>query len=388
MARAEGVSTMRFVSCPKRKKSSTTGLLTGGSYGTVRLWTVPKAKEGLSIGSLKAKCQWAVSAFGSKGEGTSDLIILPSASIQSTTANATTHKPLVLLSGNGSSLVLLDTSRCTRKAFSTTVTPTTLASWDMYQLIARDLSKLDPNAKLPARRWIAAHKMNLVEYKCENGVVWHKLNMVLKCGWVVVVELSASLDGTNGVQSNSIALRLHIIHRTTRIECFNSFNERVTILGGMALNFSLPDIPIPSSTPIHSLKNMIWIGDVKAKRYIMPSKDKNTLGEEHGVVLSQPVSTTITSSPLEEQLRHPGDGLVLLDVSSPADQASSSHEGYGGEDYQHNKRIFARVPLINGTPLSLAMHPSGEWMVVGYGMNGRGISLHPLELVSMRKILK
>jgi len=35
----------------------------------------------------------------------------------------------------------------------------------------------------------------------------------------------------------------------------------------------------------------------------------------------------------------------------------------------------------------LAMHPSGEWIVVGYGLNGKRFGLKTLELVCMRKHL-
>ena len=61
--------------------------------------------------------------------------------------------PLVLVAGNGSSLVRLDTNKVTRKAFSTTVSPTITASWDLYQLILREYTnKVDSEARLQVTR--------------------------------------------------------------------------------------------------------------------------------------------------------------------------------------------------------------------------------------------
>ena len=89
--------------------------------------------------------------------------------------------PLVLVAGNGSSLVLLDTNKVTRKAFSTTVTPTITASWDLYQLILREYTnKVDSEAKLPARRWMAAQKMSLLGHgSTSRGVLWYKIGLVV-----------------------------------------------------------------------------------------------------------------------------------------------------------------------------------------------------------------
>ena len=158
--------------------------------------------------------------------------------------------PLVLVAGNGSSLVLLDTNKVTRKAFSTTVTPTITASWDLYQLILREYTnKVDSEAKLPARRWMAAQKMSLLGHgSTSRGVLWYKIGLVVKCGWVFMVEMSLPSSSAAQTQTSSISLRLNIVHHTPRIQCFSSMNERLTTLGGMALQFSLPDIPVPSSS--------------------------------------------------------------------------------------------------------------------------------------------
>jgi hypothetical protein len=190
--------------------------------------------------------------------------------------------------------------------------------------------------------------------------------------------------------SYNVSMRVQIVHRTPRVQCFNSSYEKVSILGGMALNCSLPDMPIPSSLPFDCHKQMIWLGDVKPKKYIMPSKDKFVLCEEHGMI----ISSDATSGEGED--RHPGDGLILLDVTPYSRESGclkSSHESLEKEsnaphhnnDYSDIHRTLARLRLTNGTPISLAMHPSGEWMVVGYGLNGRRDAMKSLELVCLRR---
>jgi hypothetical protein len=166
------------------------------------------------------------------------------------------------------------------------------------------------------------------------------------------------------------------------------------VLGGMALNCSLPDIPIPSSPPINYLRPMIWLGDVKGKKYIMPSKDKYMLCEQHGTILSDSTSVLAVGAAAVGRLRHAGDGLILLDVSPNREKINhltrdeelpSDNKCSPSQIEQPNvQRILARLPLTNGVPLSLAMHPAGEWMVVGYGLNGRRATAKSVELICMR----
>ena len=394
-SRSEGI--LRAIFLPP-STTSATQILAGGNYGSVRLWSISspprqqqQQQQSTSISNLNAKCQWSVPVFSSNGEGVCDMMTLPSILPASPSAliRKKQQHPLVLVAGNGSSLVLLDTNKVTRKAFSTTVTPTITASWDLYQLILREYTnKVDSEAKLPARRWMAAQKMSLLGHgSTSRGVLWYKIALVVKCGWLFMVEMSLPSSSAAQTQtSSSISLRLNIVHQTPRIQCFSSMNERLTTLGGMALQFSLPDIPVPSSS-LGGHSNMMWLGDVKAKTYTLPSKDKYILCEEHGTMSS---SQTAQSN---SDLRHQGDGLILANfdrcLMETIDDEREGDNNYGEEKKKmqsSSSSICARLPLSNGSPLSLAVHPSGEWMVVGYGMNGR-VGCKPIELVSMRKRL-
>ena len=397
---------------------------------------------------LNARCAWSLRAFASRGEGVCDMLCLPSEqpnvrnnlepSISSSSSSFDDGKqqrrrgqqPLVLIAGNGSSLALLDTSRVTRKAFSASVTPTLVASWDMYDLASRELARVDDThgAKLPARRWMAAHRLSLLRVLgCTSGdgggrgaiVSRFEVGIVVKCGWMFVAELgivtrssgtttTAACATTSGTNADSTMLRLRLVHRTPRVQCFNSSNERLTTLGGMALQFSLPDTPIVSSRQSFTNGgNMTWVGDVGARRYTLPSKNKYELCEAHGTVTS--VSPTSdddgveTSSSLSisnqegPRRRRPGEGLILADFDSGClDAIDRTTVDTCGEMGAERERRFgadspvvrARLPLSEGRhPLSISVHPRGEWMVAGYGTNnGRGgASTNPVELVCMRK---
>ena len=365
---SEGILKSIFISSKSNKK---TQVITGGNYGTVQLWTIPQ-----KIGSnINAKSQWSISVFGN-GEGVCDLLSLPLLSSSSSSLNNTKkqkqqlpkQQPLVLVAGNGASLALLDTNRITRKAFSTSVSPTIAAWWDIHQLASREYAKIDSKARLPNRRWMTGHQLSLLGHGSNRDGTWYKVGIVVKCGWVFVAEISLPSSSSSATNASSkISLHLKIVHQTPRIQCFNSLNEPLATLGGMALQFSLPDVPVPSSLAVggnDGSRNMLWLGDVKTKRYTLPSKDKYVLCEDHGKVTS---SQTNSSSSLDQG---GGDGLILTNLN--------------GDERKMNNNICASIPLSR-SPLSLAVHPSGEWIVVGYGNGGRMGGEKSLEILSMRK---
>jgi len=381
--RCEGVLSMRFIPSVTKGdgksslsgRSGSTQIITGGAYGLVRLWSIPSAKQvgkrrrRCCISEVNAKCMWSIPVFGSSGDGVSDMLILPimtplHTSRTATTASSTTTtspKPLVLLSGGSSStLVLLDTNKCTRKAFSTSITPTVAASWKLHQLASRELAKIDAKAHLPDRRWMSARNMRLIEYRRlteAGGSWWCKIGLVTNAGWVFVAELSCN--------NNTPRLSIRIVHHTSRIQCFNSSKERLTVLGGMALQHSLPNAPVPSSDCIRmTSSNMIWLADVEGKKYTMPLKDKYVLCEDYDTLQRYRSYITETSSE---------NGIILVSLDTRNHYADGSPT---------SRNIVTRLslPMNGGAPLALETHPSGEWMVVGCGMGDSTL----LKLIRLR----
>ena len=267
----------------------------------------------------------------------------------------------------------------------------------------RELSKLDPEAKLPARRWMAVHGLRLLgSRRCAHGggkgggdASWFKIGMVAKCGWMFVAQLFIPAIVAGGsVNTDSIRLSLRIVHQTPRVQLYNSSNERLAMLGGMALQFSLPEIPVPSSA---GGQGMVWLGDVKALRYTMPSKDKYVLCEGYGKLASSPQSDT-NGDHEWTTLRQPGEGLILAKLDEYIESLNRKvvrKEDDQSDQPEHERsacriaNIAARVSLPNahGSPLSLAVHPGKEWVVVSYGTNSGGGIPKPLELISLRKAL-
>jgi hypothetical protein len=233
-------------------------------------------------------------------------------------------------------------------------------------LASRELAKIDAKAHLPDRRWISAKNMRLIEYQRltkEGGSWWCKIGMVTNAGWVFVAELSSS--------NNIPRLSIQIVHHTPRIQCFNSSNVRVTNIGGMALQYSLPNGPVPSSGDIRiASSSMIWLGDVKGKKYTMPSKDKYVLCEDYNTleVLEDEVVTpgTISQSSSENSVI-----LVMLD---------NSNQHADGSPMSRNIVTRVPLPMNGGAPLVLATHPGGEWMVVGCGKDDSTL----LKLIRLR----
>jgi len=117
---------------------------------------------------------------------------------------------------------------------------------------------------------------------------------------------------------------------------------------------------------------MIWLGDVKGKKYTMPSRDKYVLCEDYNTleVLEDEVVTpgTISQSSSEN-----GVLLVTLDKSNQY-----------ADGFPTSCNIVTRVSLpMNGSaPLALATHPGGEWMVVGCGKDDSTL----LKLIRLRKV--
>lgn len=402
LTRVEGTSRVLFMPTPsssRHQSAITIRILAGGNRGTVRMWTIPtQSRRRRAAGTAASfedlgtpQCTWSFLPFGYGAEGVCDMLALGSNDDNggrvdrpktTTTTTSTASCPplsansLVLLAGEGSSLVLVDTDRCTRKAFSTTVTPTVVATWDMHQLMSKELSKADPESRLPARTWMAANGLRLLRCERTNHDSSFEVCIIARCGWMFVAELRVPHCAATGP---AVIHRLDIIHRTPRIRCFNSSNEPLTILGGMALQFSLPEMPVPSTS---LRQDAIWLGEVKQRKFTMLSKDKYVLSEKHGASSSPEKSASSRGL-----LRNPGDGLVLARFDKRTSFLADARKGDAGKKRMGSfECIHARLTLSSGSPLTLAAHPSGDWMVVGYGIyGGGGATMKQIELVSLRK---
>jgi hypothetical protein len=174
-------------------------------------------------------------------------------------------------------------------------------------------------------------------------------------------------------------LRLNLVHRTPRIRCYNSLNEPIANLGGMALQFSLPVMPILSTLLHH---DAVWLCEVKEQRYTLPCKDKYVLTSDHGLLTDPKAS----ASPAGD-LRHPGDGLILARFDNRSSSLDDPQGDIEKEAWLCEQLCgMARLPLSGGTPSALSAHPGGEWMVIGYRRIAGMLATKHIELACLSTV--
>ena len=353
--RGEGVASLLFLSPPNRTSSC---ILTGGTYGTLRLWHAP-----LTIGSTEGEdgtCRrnnasrknpsmiWSVNPFSSSSSSSS---AVDSEGISSICQAE--QRGLVLVGGSKGSLVLINKGRCTKKAFSTKMTPTVVWSSNIARQVNRRRGLVD-GARAPSMSWMGIKKISLWEIdlrrNCSSAADEARLTVVTNCGWA----FDASICGLRGASSSFSAIRsasLELSHRTLTTRYLNSSLEEIEI-GDNARTFSLPQCP----TPAHQLpgqSSILCIAGVRRLTKIMPSKDRRVLSSSE-LDQSQFVDPSNTSSD--------GDEILLVDLDC---RPSEQEQMYREFDLNHN--VVARIAIGKGSPRCLALHPSGEWMVVGFG---------------------
>eukprot|EP00957_Ditylum_brightwellii_P108343 8265577-Ditylum_brightwellii.AAC.1 len=99
-----------------------------------------------------------ISSSTSSYEGVSEMASLCGTSGHDETSG------LVLIGGNGGSIVLLDVNKCTRKAFSTTLTPTVVRTWNMLRIMQKQRGI---SGALPSKKWLGVKKF------CVWQDAWH-----------------------------------------------------------------------------------------------------------------------------------------------------------------------------------------------------------------------
>lgn len=350
--RGEGTTSLVFLAPVNRRLSC---VATGGSYGTLNLWHVPGTGRKKNRGGTLIWCICPFSASpSSQGEGISELSLLEQGHNASKGA-------LLLVGGSMGSLALIDTSKCTRKAFSAKVTPTIL--WSMN--IARQMVKkrLVRGARMPSIGWLGVKRASvwgqskstevhseLVRPGISIPLFPNEARIVVttNCGWLVDISLRGLANPNPPI--NGLSASIQIIHQTVPMKVLNSNLEEV-IVGENSKTFSLPECSTPSCvTPGHS--SFLWIAQVKRVCKVMPDKDNRVLSS-HGHIRMEAVTT------------HDDDAILLLDVDQYAEVENSHLSG----------DVVAQVSVGKGSPQCIATHPSSQWIVVGFGKNRKDFML-------------
>lgn len=340
-------------------------LLSGGSYGTVRLWYYPNSRR-------RKKTQlptlaWSMSPFlDTHTEGISEICHLENCSFPSSHSNDTSNgSGLILVGGSKGSLAIIDQDRQSKKAFSTKLTPTILWSSNVGRYITR---RRLVDGVLPSNSWMGIKKIVLwgessshPSPKNSPATVRNapseeaRMTMVTNCGWT----LNASIRGLGRTSRKSsdfsgestVAFSLQIAHKTAKTMWLNSDLEEI-VVGENASTFSLPLSPPPVCTLGQS--NLLAIASVKRNVKVMSNKDKRVL-------------SSLPDAEIERLCQDDEDAILLVDASIDR-VAVSEHQGKLGSS---DSFVVSKIPLGDGTPQALAVHPAGQWMIVGCSDEGR-----------------
>lgn len=338
-------------------------LLSGGSYGTVRLWYYPNSRR-QKKGQLPTLA-WSLSPFlDTHTEGISEICHLENCSFPSSHSNDTSNgSGLILVGGSKGSLAIIDQDRRSKKAFSTKLTPTILWSSNVGRYITR---RRLVDGVLPSNSWMGIKKIVLwgessSAEKNSPATVRNapseeaRMTIVTNCGWT----LHASIRGLGRTSrkpsdfsgESTVAFSLQIAHKTAKTMWLNSDLEEI-VVGENASTFSLPLSPPVCTTLGQS--NLLAIASVKRNVKVMSNKDKRVL-------------SSLPDAEIERLCQDDGDAILLVDASIDR-VAVSEHQGKLGSS---DSFVVSKIPLGDGTPQALAVHPAGQWMIVGCSDEGR-----------------
>jgi len=182
-----------------------------------------------------------------------------------------------------------------------------------------------------------------------------RMTIVTNCGWT----LHASIRGLGRTSRKSsdfsgestVAFSLQIAHKTAKTMWLNSDLEEI-VVGENASTFSLPLSPPPVCTLGRS--NLLAIASVKRNVKVMSNKDKRVL-------------SSLPDAEIERLCQDDGDAILLVDASIDR-VAVGEHQGKLGSS---DSFVVSKIPLGDGTPQALAVHPAGQWMIVGCSDEGR-----------------
>jgi len=353
--RTEGNLSIHHLPPTSRKISS---LLAGGANGTLRLWNFPRSLS--ARGNKKIQMPtlvWSISPFSSSShlsadnEGISSICYLENCNGSSRNLSGK-GSDLVLVGGTKGSLAIIDLFKLSKKAFSTKLTPTIVWSSNIVRHITR---RRLVEEVLPSNSWMGIKKISLCDGVSADGSRKTSptssrsfpfeeacISLVTNCGWA----LNASIRGLGRAgrispnhpapAESSVIFSLEIAFKTATTMWLNSDLEEIFV-GEKALTFSLPPAPTPVCT-LPGQSSLLAIASVKRNIKVMSNKDKRVL-------------SSLPDAEIERLSKDDGDAILLVDLDSAPSESRS---------------VVSRIPIDNGVPNVLAVHPGGQWMVVGY----------------------
>ena len=338
-SRGEGITSLLFLP----SDGLLSRVMASNTCGTVRLWTLPRFSESEDTRQMqqRVKLKWETSPFSSRRgdtgnsletEGVSDMVHLSRGDIH-------VDSELILIGGNKGSVVLLNIKKCTRKAFSTSLTPTVVQCWNIPQII-QDQRLI--SGKIPPRNWMGIKKICVWDKTMKNSITPDNTTMaqtlkavlVSNCGWVFELNID---DTGRGV-------RMSIIHKTTRVNYINSDYMKIQETSD---SFSLPPFATPA-VEIKGSSSLLCLTDVKPQHLVLADKK---IFQNRQILSNTSLPTIIHSGENDDIVENVGEAIIFVDTSS--------------ESKMKNDCVVSKICVGSVPPRSLIMHPSSGWIILG-----------------------
>ena len=205
-----------------------TRLLTGSNYGILRLWTLPKEiRDDTKRNS--SKMIWEYSVFHSIDSGNSeaivDMALLGPDSRGIIPISGSKYSGFLLIAGSKGSIRLLDIEQCTKKAFSTALSPTVLRSWSLPKMQLKMFGRptIIKNTSLSGIQkisvWSLSNEIDTKSNSDRSSVLTDALIncdvlIETKCGWLLRLDVShQTRRNLAGATTNVAHASLSIVHK-------------------------------------------------------------------------------------------------------------------------------------------------------------------------------
>jgi len=304
-SRSTSSSSLKFVSVNR--------VLVGGNDGTLSLWKYTPPSRGSN--STQNRAIWFFNPWGtSVSGGITEIVHLSSSPSKE-------KNGLLLVATSIGCFSLIDMNCCSRKSFSSCMTPKILSIWNISQLSA--LKK----HVLPSSKWMGAKKIFVWSDKptFRDGKLGMdktvEVAVVTSGGWVIALKFDVT-------KSKVAAMTARVVHRSpTVIQCDSS---QTSLYDGPDAPASVPDFASVHGT-FDKTTSLIVVTKTKPMYQVLPDYDKRVLGQSIG-----------NGGLIRSNMKADGpDGLAVI-----------------------HRHVGAQFDIpIDGKLKQLVIHPDNEWIL-------------------------
>ena len=227
---------------------------------------------------------------------------------------------------------LLDIHKCSRKSFSSDLTPQVMKTWSLSQL-----GGIRKNV-LPGSKWMGVEKVYVLANRYDSMKSSVKLAVISSGGWIFQMHFGLSRNNMNIPTAR-------VLHRSpTIVKCNSSRSE--------FYKDSTPSVPEFASVhgKLDEAANMIVVTKTKTIYQVLPDSDKRTLDQ------------SIANSGLMQSISEETEGLTIFNMANGNQMT---------------------VP-IKGKLKHLVIHPDNEWMAASMLVSNGSQTSSIVQLMNLR----